>query len=243
MEARILIAGESCFFVDFGNRIDRELNARVQGLKGNLEKDPFPGMGELIPTYRSLAVYFDPLKVELSEVKGCLERALRTPAAETPEANLQISIPVCYGGSYGPDLEKVAESCGISVQEVISRHSGSELYCYMLGFTPGFPYLGGMDPSIATPRLANPRKVIAAGSVGIAGAQTGVYPTDSPGGWQIIGRTPLKLYDPQRRPPTAIQPGMTVKFYPITPKEFEAIQEQSLSGQWELEIFKRRQCS
>lgn len=146
-----------------------------------------------------------------------------------PPSNV-LEIPVLYGGEYGPDLEFVAKHAGKTAEEVIQIHTSTEYLIYMLGFTPGFAYLGGMDESIATPRLKQPRVKIPAGSVGIAGSQTGVYPIDSPGGWQLIGQTPVRMYDPTRQEPILVKAGDYVRFCAITPFEFKAIQEQIEAG-------------
>ncbi len=142
----------------------------------------------------------------------------------------EISIPVCYGGEYGPDILNVAEHAGISEEDVIKRHSAKVCHCYMIGFMPGFAYLGGMDESIATPRLTNPRTVIKGGSVGIAGKQTGIYPIDSPGGWQLIGRTPLRLFTPEASRATLIEAGYEVRFVPVSEEEYKKIEAEVAAG-------------
>ncbi|NLG86950.1 MAG: 5-oxoprolinase subunit PxpB, partial [Firmicutes bacterium] len=144
-------------------------------------------------------------------------------------------IPVCYGGKFGPDLDYVCEHTGLSAEEVIQLHTGTDYLIYMLGFTPGFSYLGGMDERLATPRLKTPRTHIPAGSTGIAGKQTGIYPIDSPGGWQLIGRTPLKLYDPFRDPPVLLKAGNYVRFTAITEDEYEEIAAQVAAGTYKVQ--------
>jgi len=174
-----------------------------------------PGVREAIPTYRSVLVYYDPDEIlfhELVAQMRQIETHLQT--AILPEPRI-VEIPVAYGGEYGPDLEFVAEHAHLTPEEVIVLHTGRDYLVYMLGFTPGFCYLGGLADQLETPRLPEPRTRIPAGSVGIAGKQTGVYPIESPGGWRLIGRTPLRLFDPERDPPVLIQAGDYVRFVPM----------------------------
>jgi KipI family sensor histidine kinase inhibitor len=183
------------------------------------------GVIETVPTYRSLLVYFDPRQISAKKLRETLY-SLTQPLAENglPKPKL-IEIPTAYGGEYGPDLEFVAAYNGLSVPEVVEIHIGTPYLIYMIGFVPGFPYLGGMSPRIVTPRLETPRAKITAGSVGIAGNQTGIYPVESPGGWRLIGRTPLKLFDPIREPLALFQAGDYLTFVSITPEEFSSIKE------------------
>ena len=146
-------------------------------------------------------------------------------------------IPVCYGGEYGPDLEFVAKNADISVEEVIKIHSSKDYLIYMLGFLPGFSYLGGLDEKIHTPRLANPRIKIPAGSVGIGGAQTGIYPLESPGGWQLIGKTPVKTYNPDRKVPILFEAGDYIRFVPISQEEFEKIEKEVNEDKYECVVY------
>lgn len=229
-------AGDSCMVVDFGNIISLEINAKVQALKSYLEISGIGGIIELMPTYRSLAIYFDPAGTDIDLLRGRIKEGLNTLGGEPSISTKEVTIPVRYGGEYGPDLESVARYHNISAGDVIRLHSGRSCYCYMLGFTPGFSYLGGMDESIATPRLENPREIIPAGSVGIAGKQTGIYPIDSPGGWQLIGRTPVTMYDPDRDPPTLLDSGIWVRFRPIDDDEYAAIREKALEGSYDVEF-------
>lgn len=229
-------AGESCLVVDFGDIISLEINGQVQALKSYLASREIPGIIELMPTYRSLAVYFDPVLSDLSRIKSSISDGLSSFGDSVSVGTKEAVIPVCYGGEHGPDLPSVAEHHRITDEEVIARHSGKSCYCYMLGFTPGFSYLGGMDEYIATPRLKTPREKIPAGSVGIAGSQTGIYPIDSPGGWQLIGRTPLTLYDPSKDPATLLEAGLWVRFRPIDQDEYDQIQSQVRQDSYSLEI-------
>lgn len=230
---RILPAGDSAIVVEFGVKIDMTVNAQVQALRAKIEASPFIGFREVIPTYRSLAVCFDPVRTDVQGVEQMLGNFIASLDATSSEGGTLITIPTCYDGEYAPDMENVVQHTKLSKNEVIARHSGINCYCYMLGFTPGFAYLGGMDKSIATPRLKEPREAIPAGSVGIAGEQTGIYPIASPGGWQLIGRTPLRMFDPDRKPPIFLKAGMWVRFKPITVEEFAEIEKQVKAGVWQ----------
>ncbi|GAB6134963.1 5-oxoprolinase subunit PxpB [Thermococcus prieurii] len=212
--------GDSALLVSFGEVIDEETNDRVHALAGAIEKASFEWLVEVVPAYSSLAVIYEPELIDFERVK----RAIRELefSAEKFEGRL-VEIPVLYGGEYGPDLEFVAEYNGLTPEEVIEIHSRPVYRVYFLGFLPGFAYLGGMDERIAMPRLEKPRLKVPAGSVGIAGKQTGIYPLESPGGWRLIGRTPLRLFNPSKEPPTLLQPGDRVKFVPIDEGEFEEL--------------------
>lgn len=235
MNAKILPAGESCLFVEFGNSVSRKLNARVTALKASLEAEPFPGVTELVPTYRSLAVYFDPLTVDLAALKARLKDEAEALGECRPAAGMAVRVPACFGGEFGPDLADVAAHCGLDEDEVVRRYCASPLYCYMNGFTPGFPYLGGLDESLATPRLTSPRTSIPAGSVAIGGTQAGAYSLSSPGGWRIIGRVPFPLYDAAREPSTVIRAGMDVRFYPVSRARYEEIACEERRGTYRFE--------
>lgn len=239
MEAKILPAGETCLFVDFGEVIDLEVNGRVQWLMRELADRPFRGMKELVPTYRSLSVYFDPVTVNLPALRSRLDEELNKPFTSTQRGGKEVRVPVAFGGEFGPDLGDVASHTGLSEDEVVKRYCNSPLYCYMNGFTPGFPYLGGMDKSLTTPRLKTPREAIPANSVAIGGAQAGAYSIASPGGWRIIGRVPYDLYDPQREPAVAITSGVWVKFYAVTTERYAEIQKQIKTGEYLIEYAER----
>ncbi|MBQ7578217.1 MAG: 5-oxoprolinase subunit PxpB [Synergistaceae bacterium] len=237
LEAKILPAGETCIFVDFGEKIDMKINGYVQALKQIFTDEPFDGLRELVPTYRSLSIYFDPLTVNLDALNERLNKTLSELANYNigEAGSTEIHVPVFFGGEFGPDLQDVAEHTKLSPDEVIKRYCNSPLYCFMNGFTPGFPYLGGMDKSLETPRLKNPREFIPANSVAIGGAQAGAYSIASPGGWRIIGRVPYELYDPYREPAVAIQAGMWVKFYPVDMSRYNEISEQAKTGVYKIE--------
>jgi KipI family sensor histidine kinase inhibitor len=222
---KYLGAGEKCLVVEFSDVIDREANIRLQGLRRALEKRSIPGMIELVPTYRSLSIYHDPLVLSREDILPQVEDALGDiQRTETAEKRILV-MPVLYGGELGPDMANVAEHTGLSQDEVVRRHSAKDCYCFMLGFTPGFGYFGGMDEALETPRLKTPRTLIPGGSVGIAGKQTGIYSINSPGGWQVIGHTPVRLFDPEAEKPAIIDAGDWIRFRPIDGKEYAAIKE------------------
>ena len=229
MSARFLPAGDSAIAVEFGREIDLNINNQVAAMRTVIEaaidEGKLKGIVELVPTYGSLLVVYDQLAVGYA---GLIEQlkilAEGLEGVEIPDREV-VEIPVVYGGEYGPDLGIVAQLNSLSEDEVIKRHSEAEYPIYMLGFVAGFPYLGGMDKSIAAPRKQTPRLKIPAGSVGIAGQQTGIYSVESPGGWQIIGRTPLKLYDADREKTILLRAGQSIRFKPITEAEYEAMTE------------------
>jgi KipI family sensor histidine kinase inhibitor len=175
-------------------------------------------------------VHYNPLEISYEALSEAVMSTLETLDEIDLPAPSVIEIPTLYGGDYGPDLENVAKYHEMLPEDVVKIHASGQYRIYMLGFTPGFPYLGGMDERIATPRLETPRTKIHAGSVGIAGAQTGIYPIDSPGGWQIIGRTPLSLYDPGRAEPILLKAGETIKFIPIDQATFDKLQAETVKG-------------
>jgi len=228
-----LPTGDRALSIELGNAIAPEISARVRALYIAIEELAVPGVLELVPTYRAILVYYDPLLVTYAELVDHLEALEATQATAPPSAPRVVEIPTVYGGEYGPDLEHVSEHCGLPEDEVIRIHSGTDYLIYMMGFTPGFPYLGGMSDHIATPRLQTPRTIIPAGSVGIAEKQTGVYPTESPGGWQLIGRTPVRLFDPGREPPVMVEAGDYLRFVSVTENTFRQLEEQVRSGEYQ----------
>jgi inhibitor of KinA len=198
--------------------------------------DMHPAIAEWVPTYRSLLVYYDPLQVDYRQMSAWLAERAGQAGAEESVLRRRVTIPTLYGGTMGPDLDFVAEHCRLSPLEVIQLHQQPDYLVYMLGFMPGFPYLGGLDERIVTPRLATPRTKVPAGSVGIADRQTGVYPFDSPGGWQLIGRTPLCLYAPQLEDPILLKPGDLLRFRSIDQAEYEQIAAQVAAGTFRPEV-------
>jgi KipI family sensor histidine kinase inhibitor len=213
--ARILPVGEAAISVEFGSRIAPEINAMVYALEGAIADLHMDGVGETIPSYRSLLVHFDPFLCDPHCLTGQVESMLARLEVLPASPGRLVEIPTVYGGSAGPDLAFVARHNHLSEEDVIAIHSQPEYPVYMMGFTPGFPYLGGMDPRIAAPRLPNPREQVTAGSVGIAGSQTGIYSLNSPGGWRLIGKTGVQLFDPTREVPFLLSPGDRVRFVPI----------------------------
>ena len=239
MVPRILPVGDAAVLVEFGESIDPAINDRVYSFAESVTAADIEGIEELVPTYRSLLVQYDLHKVTYEDVAarlGEFARVAESPADTAPGGNVVVYIPMAYGGEFGPDLEAVADHNGLSSKEVIDIHSGTGYRVFMLGFAPGFPYLGGMDERIACPRLQTPRIRVVAGSVGIAESQTGVYPNDSPGGWRIIGRTPVKLFDPEAEPPAAILPGSRVVFQPVSETEYRSIAAEVEAGDYKIEI-------
>lgn len=221
METKYLLAGDKAIVVEFGDIIDEDINRKVINLMKNIESSSLiNSIYEMIPTYRSIMIIYNPLKITFNDLINSVKNIeCNLKVLDKREKNI-IKIPVLYGNDYGPDIDTVAKHNRLSIEEVIRLHSEAEYLVYMLGFTPGFTYLGGMNSKLETPRLDNPRVKIPEGSVGIAGKQTGVYPIESPGGWQLIGRTPIKLYNPKRENPILLKAGDYVKFTPITKDEF-----------------------
>lgn len=213
--------GDRGLLLEFGDEINAEINEKVRRMTLAINGEKIKGIVETVPTYRSLLIIYNPLLLSFGDLKSRLERIEEgLQHIHFPEPKL-IRIPVVYGGSYGPDLEYVAQYHQISSQEVIHLHCSKPYPIYMVGFIPGFPYMGELPEALVTPRLKTPRLSVPAGSVGIAQNQTGIYPMESPGGWQIIGRTPVKLFDPEKEPPTLLRIGDFVQFYPIGENEFE----------------------
>ena len=220
-----LPAGDKTLVVELGDAIDPAINRRVHNLTQAIERAALPGVFDLVPTYRSLLVYYDPLTVSPSELQSRIVETEQMLDEQTAGAARVVHVPTLYGGEYGPDLGFVAQHAGLSTEAVVDIHSSTDYLVYMMGFTPGFPYLGGMSEKLTTPRLDTPRTEIPAGSVGIAENQTGVYPVASPGGWQLIGRTPLSLFDPLSDRPSLLDAGDYVRFTPIaTEEEYQGIQ-------------------
>lgn len=231
-EVRYLVSGDSSVCVEFGNEISPDINRKIRAFKIAVEKSGIPGIVETVPTYRSLLVHYKPEVIGFQAITEKFKSLMGTlDNIEIPPPTV-IEIPVLYGGEMGPDIENVASHNGKTVEEVIKIHTSQEYLIYMIGFIAGFPYLGGMSKEIATPRLKEPRVKIDGGSVGIAGEQTGIYPLDSPGGWQLIGRTPLKLYDAEREKPVLLEAGQYIKFRSISQKEFDETAKAEEDGSY-----------
>lgn len=217
---RFRVSGDRVLIAVYGEGIDPAINEMVRRMTALVEAMRHPAIEAVVPSYCTLAVHYDSDQIDMTTLSGLL-RDLATHSGETvvPSA-ATIEIPVCYGGEFGPDLDAVAAYNRLTPEEVIRLHSGSAYRIYAIGFAPGFCYLGGLDPRLHTPRLTTPRLRTPAGSVGIAGGQTGIYPLTTPGGWQLIGRTPLPLFDPEREPPVCYRPGDNIRFRPIPAATF-----------------------
>ena len=227
---RIFPLGDTAVTIDFGNYINENINQKVMTGFHHLQKDPLPGMIEVVPAYSSLTLYYDILSLRkivpkdesiYDWTKQQLEQRLSHITTLDPASERKVRIPVCYHRDFAPDIEELALGKNLSVDEVVNIHLSRPYRVYMLGFLPGFAYLGEVDERITMHRKAQPA-MVTAGSVGIAGSQTGIYPLTSPGGWQIIGRTPLQLFDTNKKDePTLLKAGDIIEFYSITPHEFE----------------------
>ncbi len=215
IQPRLLPAGEAALSVEFGTSIDRALHARVQALDAALAANPPIGLIECVPSYRSLLLLFDPVLTDHTAIAAAVTAALSAPVETTPSGRT-LAVPVVYGGALGEDLADLAAARGLSEAEVVRRHTSPTYRVYMIGFIPGFTYLGGLDPALHTPRRVAPRLVTASGSVAIGGQQTGINPMDMPSGWHLIGRTPLRVFDPARSArPFLFAAGDDIRFEPI----------------------------
>lgn len=222
----ITIAGDSALNVEFKQEISPEISGLVHSCARMLEEHPIEGVIECIPTICSLMVCYNPQVISYDALCACLQTRLKNITGTAQETRRIVEIPVCYGGEFGPDIDFVAEHAQLSVPDVIRIHAGVDYLIDMLGFMPGFAYLGGLDKRLHTPRLQSPRTCIEAGSVGIGGAQTGIYPLPSPGGWRLIGKSPVCLYDPFRDHPILYAAGDYLRFIPISEEDFHCIQAQ-----------------
>ena len=233
---RILLSGDCAVSVDFGNVISPEINKKVHNMRKAL--DGKNGIVETVPTFRALTVIYNPNILSYKKLCRVINNAYTDSlSGSSGEKKRRVfHIPVCYGGEYGEDLADVAKLTGLSEDDLIKRHSSPEYLIYMLGFLPGFPYLGGLDETIAVPRLSSPRTVIPVGSVGIGGEQTGIYPLSSPGGWRLLGRTPLLPYDSKREPAILYEAGDYIKFEPIDEKTYKLIEAKVISGTYSCEV-------
>jgi inhibitor of KinA len=220
---QVIAAGDSALFVEFEERIDPLINARAIALADSIHAARLAGVRDIVPTYRSVAVYFDPLATDRDALVAYLERAAGRPAQPSADDRQPIRVPVCYGEDFGPDLAVVAAFGKLDPADVIRLHTGTRYRVYMLGFLPGFAYMGIVDHRISAPRRATPRVRVSVGSVGIAGSQTGIYPAETPGGWQLIGRTPIRPFDVSRPTPFLLQAGDAVEFYPIDRGEYDRL--------------------
>jgi len=230
---RILPCGDTALTIDFGERIDRNLSALVLALAARIDQAAIPGVVEVVATFRSLMVHYDPLAVPHAALKARLAPLLAGLAA-AEGAGRRWRIPVCYDAEVAPDLAEVAECTGLSPAQVVERHSAVTYHVYMLGFLPGFPYLGDLPQELALPRRENPRTNVPRGSIAVATALTAIYAFESPGGWHVIGRTPAALWDLARELPALLAPGDKVVFAPISMREHERMLAQAASGAFQL---------
>jgi KipI family sensor histidine kinase inhibitor len=225
-EPFVRIVGDCGLLVEYGDAIAPEINRKVRSVGLALREHPPQGILEVIPTYRSLLIHYDPLATQphrVIEALAAVEQGLDSIRIPPPKT---VEIPVCYGGELGPDIEFVARTHGLSIQEVIRIHSEPAYQIYMLGFTPGFPFLGGLPDILTTPRLETPRTFVPAGSVGIGANQTGIYPIPSPGGWRLIGRTPVRLFAPHRPVPFLYAAGDFIRFRPISREQYDLLRAE-----------------
>jgi KipI family sensor histidine kinase inhibitor len=234
---RILTEGDSSLLVEFGDEICPEINQKISATVQLLKKQQVEGVVDLIPAFCSLLINYDPRVISFEEISQRVQGILKVDVKAGTRKKKIYEIPVCYGGAYGPDIETIASHAGLSVEEVIRIHASRDYLIYMLGFLPGFCYLGGLDERIHTPRLSNPRIKISAGSVGIGGSQTGIYPLDSPGGWQLMGMTPVKTYDPSRDTPILVEAGDYIRFVPIDEAEFQRIKALVDRGEYQCTVY------
>lgn len=239
MELKILPCGDRAVLAEYGDRIDPEIAARVRSFTLVLRRARGQGILQVVPGYRSALVEYDPLALDWDSLVRTLQAADRDSAGFQPPPASEVRVPVCYGGEHGPDLADVCAHTGLSEAEVVALHTAPAYTVYCMGFAAGFAYLGGLDRRLAVPRLTAPRPQVPAGSVGLGGEQTGVYPAALPGGWRLIGRTPIRVFDPQREPPGIVQAGDTMRFYTITPEEFARIAKQVAAGAYQLERTQR----
>jgi inhibitor of KinA len=228
--------GDTALLVEFTREIDPEISGKVRTLWTAMETEGIDGVEEIVPGYCSLLVYYDSSIVRSDGLRAAIEDVVgRIEELELPPPKVY-HLPVRYGGEMGPDLEFVAEENGLTPEEVVEIHTEQKYLIYMIGFSPGFPYLGGMSEEIATPRLSDPRTVTPARSVGIAETETGVYPVESPGGWRLIGRTPVELFTPTEDPPVLLEMGDYVKFYAVSEERYDEIRDAVNRGAYEVEI-------
>lgn len=226
---RIVPVGDATMVVEFEERIDPAVNARAIAAAEALRAATIPGVRDVVPTYRSVAVYYDPLLTDYERLVWRLEDAIAAPAPAASIAHARIRVPVCYGGDFGPDLPEIARFADASEAEVIEIHISRIYRVFMLGFMPGFAYMGLVDSRIAVPRRETPRVRVPPGSVCVAGVQTSVHPVEAPSGWHLIGRTPVRPFDASRRDPFLMKPADEVQFYPIGRDEFDHLDRAQAS--------------
>lgn len=234
-------AGDSAIIIKAGNEISMEVNRKVRDIYSALVNAKIPGVVDFIQSYSELMVIHDPSIAGYKELIENIKLFEEYIGSAEPEPGLVYEVPVLYGGEPGPDLDEVAKQTGMKKEDVVSLHTGKLYLVYMLGFTPGFCYLGGLDERIATPRKSEPRLKVPEGSVGIASVQTGIYSLESPGGWQIIGRTPLRLFNPLRKPEFLFKAGDRIRFSQVTREEYVVIDDEVRNGKFNLKILSKNE--
>ncbi|WP_405142880.1 5-oxoprolinase subunit PxpB [Paenibacillus sp. FSL H7-0942] len=218
--------GEEAVIIQCGDQLSDAVQRRVMSVCALLEKSTLPAMIEWVPSYTSVTVFYDPFISSYPQLCKILLQQLNQMKESVQDKPRTVTIPVCYGGEWGPDLDYVASEHGLTAEDVIAIHTSGDYLVHMIGFAPGFPYLGGLSEQIATPRRATPRLRVEAGTVGIGGKQTGIYPVDTPGGWQCIGRTPLRLFRPDENIPSLLAAGDRVRFEQITMQDYLALKRK-----------------
>ncbi|MGW9332510.1 5-oxoprolinase subunit PxpB [Bosea sp. NPDC055594] len=227
---RLLACGDAALSVEFGNQIDKGLNDRVLALDAALTKAAIPGLVEMVPTYRSLLVCYDPIETDIEDLKQRI-LALSESVADHPRRVRRWRVPVVYGDAFGPDLKAVAERHGMTPDEVIALHAGATYRVYMIGFMPGFAYLGGLDVRLETPRRLQPRLKTPAQSVSIGGAQAAISSVEAPSGWHLLGRTPARSFMPGRDPAFLFAAGDEIRFEPISPQHWDELDAAAARGE------------
>ena len=233
---KLMAAGDQVLVAEFGDQIDERINDQVHALAAKIEGQNIPGIGEVVPTFRSLLVYYDSYRLSYEETAGTIRRLAEHLETEKAAKKRIYQIPCCYGARFGQDLANMEKLTGLDRQEIIEIHSSVDYKVYMMGFLPGFAYLGGLDERIHVPRLKTPRLKISRGAVGIGGSQTGIYPMDSPGGWQLMGETPIDMYDPNREQPVLVQAGDYIRFVPISIMDYYDIRRAALDGTYQVKV-------
>ena len=229
--------GDSAILVVVGNTVSPKINTHVRGLITEILGKDWPGILEMVPSYCSLVIHFNPFALSVIAIEKLIRDLWEPALAVEKKGGKTVLIPTLYGGNFGPDIKTVSDLTGLSPKEIIKRHSAAQYLVYALGFSPGFPYLGGLDEGLKCSRLSSPRLNVPAGSVAIADAQTGIYPVASPGGWRIIGRTPVKIFDHELDPPSIIDPGDFIKFQPLDDEEaYIHIRDQVEQRKFEIEV-------
>lgn len=236
MDIKVMPAGDSALVVEFGNEINEAVNEKVHALAKKIRQKNIPGITEMIPTFRSLLVSYDMLQISYSKLSVMLSVLSRELEMNQAAHHRIVKIPCCYGARFGADLTDMERLTGLSREEIIELHSSVDYKIYMLGFLTGFVYLGGLDKRLEVPRLDTPRVRIGKGAVGIGGNQTGIYPMDSPGGWRLIGGTPVDLYDPEREDPVLLRAGEYIRFVPISIMDYYDIRQEILKGTYSLDV-------